>query len=354
MHLAQVEDTGRITDPQTAAATAGLRYVSADDGGMTRRRAGRGFSYADGDGATIRDKATLARIAKLAIPPAWRDVWICASANGHLQATGLDARGRKQYRYNDEFRQLRESAKFEHILIFGQVLPTIRATAAKDMARHGLPREKVLATIVHLLETTLVRVGNKDYAKENGSYGLTTLREPHVEVHCGTLRFQFKGKSGKTWKLKVQDRRVAKIVRACQDLPGQQLFQYLDEDGARQGVDSTDVNAYLKEITGREITAKDFRTWFGTVAAAVALHERGHCDTATATKKTEREIIAAVAGRLGNTPAICRKCYVHPLVLSAYADGALALRVSHGDADDKTKLSPEEAAVYRFLVGRLN
>ncbi len=353
MQLAQVEDTGRIADPQIAAETAGLRYISADSGGITRRRSGIGFSYAR-DGVALRDKTVLARIRKLAIPPAWTGVWICPQANGHIQATGVDAKGRKQYRYNDDFRQLRESAKFEHILIFAQVLPTIRETVAKDMARHGLPREKVLATIVHLLETTLVRVGNKDYAKANGSYGLTTLREPHVDVKGETLRFHFKGKSGKTWKLKVHDRRVAKVVRACQDLPGQQLFQYLDDDGARQGVDSTDVNAYLKEITGREITAKDFRTWFGTVAAAVALHERGACDTVTATKKATREIIETVAGKLGNTPTICRKCYVHPAVLTAYGEGALSLRLRKADAGDKTKLTPEEAAVYRFLVGRLN
>jgi DNA topoisomerase-1 len=353
MQLAQVEESGRIADPQVAAATAGLRYVSNDSGGIARRGAGKGFSYIDGDGALIRDKATLTRIRKLAIPPAWKDVWICSHANGHIQATGTDARGRKQYRYNDEFRQLRESAKFEHMLVFAQVLPTIRATVARDMARHGLPREKVLATIVHLLETTLVRVGNKDYAKANGSYGLTTLRDPHVDVHGGELRFHFKGKSGKTWKLKVQDRRVAKVVRACQELPGQQLFQYIAEDGTRQGVESSDVNTYLKEVAGREITAKDFRTWFGTLAAALALHERGGCDTAAATKKTLREIIAEVAGRLGNTPTICRKCYIHPQVLAAYGDGALALRV-RGKASDKTRLTPEEAAVYRFLVGRLN
>ena len=353
MQLAQVEETGRMTDPQVAAETAGLRYISADSGGITRRRAGTGFSYANGSG-TLHDKATLARIRKLAIPPAWKDVWICPQANGHIQATGIDAKGRKQYKYNDEFRALRETAKFEHILIFAQALPTIRETVAKDMARHGLPREKVLATIVHLLETTLVRVGNKDYAKANGSYGLTTLREPHVEVAGGTLRFHFKGKSGKAWNLKVHDRRVAKVIRACQDLPGQQLFQYLDEDGKRQGVDSTDVNAYLKEITGREITAKDFRTWFGTVAAATALHERGSCDTVTATKKTVKEIVEQVSGRLGNTPTICRKCYIHPQVLAAYADSALVLRVRQAATDDKSKLSPEEAAVYRFLVGRLN
>jgi DNA topoisomerase-1 len=343
-----VEETGRIMDPQLAADAAGLRYVTADARGITRKRAGTGFSYADTAGKAIRDRVVLDRIHKLAIPPAWTQVWICPQANGHLQATGLDARGRKQYRYNDEFRALRETAKFEHILVFAQTLPHIREQVAKDMARHGLPREKVLATVVHLLETTLVRVGNKDYAKANGSYGLTTLRDAHVDVTGGTLHFHFKGKSGKAWNLKISDRRVANIVRACQELPGQQVFEYLDADGAVQGVDSAEVNAYLKEITGREITAKDFRTWFGTVAAAVALHARG----APALKKTAREVIGDVAARLGNTPAICRKCYIHPEVLSAYEGGELALRLRGNGR--KFALSAEEAAVYRFLVGRLN
>ena len=343
-----VEETGRIMDPQLAADAAGLRYVTADARGITRKRAGTGFTYVDAAGKTIRDRVVLDRIHKLAIPPAWEEVWICPQANGHLQATGLDARGRKQYIYNEEFRAVREMAKFEHILVFAQALPKIREQVAKDMARHGLPREKVLATVVHLLETTLVRVGNKDYAKSNGSYGLTTLREPHVDVTGGTLHFHFKGKSGKTWNLKVSDRRVAKIIRACQELPGQQVFEYLGEDGAVQGVDSADVNAYLKEITGREITAKDFRTWFGTVAAAVALHERG----APPLKKTAREVIAQVAARLGNTPTICRKCYIHPEVLSAYEGGELVLRLRGNGR--KFALSAEEAAVYRFLVGRLS
>ena len=220
MQLAQLEDTGRIVDPQVAAGSAGLRYISDDSTGIVRHRAGKSFFYTDAGGAKLRDRATLRRIKALAIPPAWEQVWICPHDNGHIQATGVDAKGRKQYRYNDEFRALRESAKFEHILIFAQVLPKIRETVATDMARHGLPREKVLATIVQLLETTLVRVGDKDYAKANGSYGLTTLKNPHVAVDGGSLRFHFKGKSGKEWKLKVLDRRVAKVVRACQDLPG--------------------------------------------------------------------------------------------------------------------------------------
>ena len=352
MQLAQLEETGRIVDPQVAAGAAGLRYVSDDSGGIARHRAGKGFFYTDARGAKQRDRATLSRIKALVIPPAWEQVWICPHDNGHIQATGIDAKGRKQYRYNDEFRALRESAKFEHILVFAQALPKIRETVAADMARHGLPREKVLATIVQLLETTLVRVGNKDYAKDNGSYGLTTLKNPHVAIDGGALRFRFKGKSGKEWKLKIQDRRVVKVVRACQDLPGQQLFQYLDADGKCQGVDSADVNAYLKEITGRDISAKDFRTWFGTVAAAIALHERGVCDTAAATKTALREIIAAVAARLGNTPTVCRKCYIHPAVQDAYGDGTLTLHVR--ETGHKHALSGEEAAVYRFLVGRLS
>ncbi|MBV9046007.1 MAG: DNA topoisomerase IB [Alphaproteobacteria bacterium] len=351
MQFAQVEDTGRIVDPQVSAAAVGLHYVSADGEGIRRKRAGKGFTYVDARGARITDKATLDRIHKLVLPPAWEDVWICPDPNGHLQATGIDARGRKQYRYNDEFRRHRETAKFEHILVFAQALPAIRERVAADMARKGLPREKVLATIVHLLETTLVRVGNADYAKANGSYGLTTLRNPHVDVAGSALRFHFKGKSGKEWNLQVQDRRVAKVVRACQELPGQQLFEYRDDDGQVRRVDSTDVNAYLKEITGRDITAKDFRTWFGTVAAAIALHERGVGESATASKRTTREVIAQVSARLGNTPTICRKCYVHPEVLACYAGGELVLRVRQGTK--KHALSPEESAVYRFLVGRL-
>ncbi|MEI9993042.1 MAG: hypothetical protein WDM91_00495 [Rhizomicrobium sp.] len=346
-----VDDTGRIADPQAAAGAAGLRYVSGEDSGIARHRAGRGFFYTGSGGGKVRDPATLERIRKLAIPPAWENVWICPQANGHIQATGVDARGRKQYRYNDDFRALRETAKFEHILIFAQALPKIRETVAHDMARHGLPREKVLAAVVHLLETTLVRVGNKDYAKDNGSYGLTTLKNPHVAVEGGALRFRFKGKSGKEWKLKLQDRRVAKVVRACQELPGQQLFEYLGEDDAPHGVGSSDVNAYLKEITGRDITAKDFRTWFGTVAAAVALHERAAGETVS-TKKTLREVIGSVAARLGNTPAVCRKCYIHPEVMTGYDLRALNLRVR--SRAKKHALSGEEAAVYRFLTARLN
>lgn len=353
MQFAQVEPTGRLIAPETAVATAGLHYVSADDRGIRRKKRGGGFSYIGANGQTIHDKMVLYRIKHLAIPPAWTDVWICADPHGHLQATGFDARGRKQYLYNPDFRALREAAKFEHILLFATALPKIRERVAADMRKHGLLREKVLATIIHLLETTLVRVGNKDYAKENGSYGLTTLRDPHVDVTGESLRFRFKGKSGKTWNLKLRDRRVANIVRALQELPGQQLFQYLDDNGECQSVTSSDVNAYLREISGREITAKDFRTWSGTVMAATALHQSEPVETKAAAKQTLKAVIADTAERLGNTVAICRKCYVHPTVIEAYLNGDLKLRTRKADDCDPAKLSADEAAVYRFLIGRL-
>lgn len=352
MQFAQIEETGRIVAPEDAVASVGLRYVSSDDKGIARKRHGSGFSYVGADGHVIRDKTVLWRIKHLAIPPAWTDVWICPNANGHLQATGFDVRGRKQYRYNAEFRAMRESAKFEHILLFAEALPKIRERVSHDMAKHGLPRDKVLATIVHLLETTLVRVGNKDYAKDNGSYGLTTLRDPHVDVKGASLRFHFKGKSGKTWNLKVHDRRAANIVRALQELPGQQLFQYLDEAGACQTVTSSDVNAYLREISGRDVTAKDFRTWAGTVMAAASLHEAGVSETQAAAKRAVKAVIAQAAEQLGNTVAICRKCYVHPAIVEAFMNGELKLNIRK--SNDATKLSPGEAAVHRFLIGRLN
>jgi DNA topoisomerase-1 len=349
-------DAGAPEDPREAAEAAGLVYVSDEDRGFTRERAGDGFAYFKANGDAVRDEATLERIRKLAIPPAWTEVWICARANGHLQATGRDARGRKQYRYHPQFREVRESTKYEHMLEFARALPAIRRRVAGDMALRGLPREKVLATVVNLLETTLIRVGNDDYAKENKSYGLTTLRNPHVKVEGPQLRFQFKGKSGKTWRLQVKNRRIAKIVRACQELPGQRLFQYQD-DGELREVTSADVNAYLKEITGRDVTAKDFRTWAGTVMAALALQEFEAIDTQAAQKKNIRAAIERVAARLGNTPTICRKCYVHPEVLNAYVEGQLLLEVRKeaGNAlrDELAQLKPEEAAVLVMLEGRL-
>ena len=342
---------------QEAAQEAGLTYVSDEDRGLTRERHGDGFRYLKPNGDPVTDEATLDRVRRLAIPPAWTDVWICAKANGHLQATGRDARGRKQYKYHPQFREVRESTKYEHMLEFARALPAIRTRIAEHMALRGLPREKVLATVVHLLESTLIRVGNDDYARENKSYGLTTLRNPHVSVEGSQLRFRFKGKSGKTWQLQLKDRRVAKIVKACQDLPGQKLFEYLGEDGEAREVTSADVNAYLKEITGSDITAKDFRTWAGTVLAALALTEFETFDSQAAAKKNLRAAIESVASRLGNTPTICRKCYIHPEILSSYTEGALLLEVKQQVEselrDELGSLKPEEAAVLALLEVRL-
>jgi DNA topoisomerase I len=350
--------TETIVDPRDAAESAGLSYVSDEERGIRRKRTGRGFSYVLPSGQRLSDPATLERIRKLAIPPAWTDVWICPSPNGHIQATGRDAKRRKQYRYHPQFREVRESTKYEHMMEFARSLPAIRATLDEHMSLRGLPREKVLATVVHLLETTLIRVGNDDYAKANKSYGLTTLRDPHVKVNGSELRFQFKGKSGKTWRLQVKDRRVARIVKACQDLPGQELFQYVGDDGELKDVTSADVNGYLKEITGREITAKDFRTWAGTVLAALALREFETFDSQAKAKRNVRAAIERVASRLGNTPTICRKCYIHPEVLSSYAEGALLIevkdRVEAELRDELASLKPEEAAVLGLLEARLN
>jgi DNA topoisomerase-1 len=350
-------DAETIVDPRDAAESAGLLYVSDERRGIQREKAGEGFSYLKPNGELVQDAATLERIRKLVIPPAWTDVWICPKANGHIQATGRDARGRKQYKYHPQFREVRESTKYEHMMEFARALPEIRAKLAEHMALRGLPREKVLATVVHLLETTLIRVGNEDYAKSNKSYGLTTLRDPHVKVNGSELRFQFKGKSGKTWRLQVKDRRIARIVKACQELPGQELFQYIDDEGELRDVTSADVNAYLREITGRDITAKDFRTWAGTVLAALALREFESFDTQAGAKKNVRAAIERVASRLGNTPTICRKCYVHPEVLEAYAEGGLLLdikdQVEAELRENLASLRPEEAAVLGLLEARL-
>ncbi len=343
-------------DPEEAARAAGLRYVSDEQPGLAREPDGQGgWRYRKADGTEVTDDKVLARIRQLAIPPAWTGVWICPSANGHLQATGRDVKGRKQYRYHPRFREVRDESKYGHMLAFAQALPAIRAAIARDMALRGLPRAKVLATVVHLLENTLIRVGNDDYAKENGSYGLTTLRNRHVAVDGTELKFRFKGKSGKAWNLALRDRRVAKVVRACQDLPGQRLFQYEDEDGTLHEVSSSDVNDYLKEVSGRDVTAKDFRTWAGTVMAALALQEAERVDTQAAMKRTVRAAIEQVAARLGNTPTICRKCYVHPEVLQAYGEGALLLAIERqaGDAAAADGLRADEQAVLALLQARL-
>jgi DNA topoisomerase-1 len=314
--------------------------VSDDSPGLSRRRAGKGFAYCDARGRPVRDRATLARVRALAIPPAWTEVWICADPHGHMQATGRDARGRKQHRYHARFREVREAAKFERLAEFGRALPALRARVARDMRKQGLPREKVLAAIVHLLDTTLIRIGNDEYAKNNRSYGLTTLKDKHAEVKGDKLRFVFTGKSGKTWKLTIKNRRVAKVVKAAQELPGQRLFQYVDNGGPPQHVTSTDVNAYL----GDDVTAKDFRTWGGTVLAAAELARLGVAETAVEAKANVKAAIETVAMSLGNTPTICRKCYVHPELMESYLDGTFALR-----GGKRAGLSAHEAAVLRFL-----
>lgn len=351
------DETGTIADPRDAAEEAGLVYVDDGTPGLSRRKSGTGFAYRDAKGRPVRDPAVLARIRALAIPPAYTDVWICARANGHIQATGRDAKGRKQYRYHADFREARDLTKFEHVMAFADVLPSIRARVDADMGLRGLPREKVLATVVHLLETTLIRVGNDDYARTNKSFGLTTLRDRHATVTGAELTFRFKGKSGKIWNLGVRDRRVARIVKACQDLPGQELFQYRDAAGAVRDVTSADVNAYLREITGQDITAKDFRTWAGTVLAALALQEFEAFDSEAVAKKNLRTAIESVSARLGNTPTICRKCYIHPEVLDGYLEGDLLLQVKDAVEDelrqDLTRLRPEEAAVLGLLQARL-
>jgi len=350
-------DVPTIVDPEGAAESAGLRYVSDQQPGICRRKAGTGFGYVRPDGTRLCDPHSLARVRSLAIPPAWTEVWICPFADGHIQATGRDAKGRKQYCYHALFRSMRESTKYEHAVEFADALPAIRAKVRQHMGLRGLPREKVLATVVHLLETTLIRVGNDDYAKHNKSYGLTTLKRRHVAVDGSEVRFRFTGKSGKQWSLAVRDRRVANIIKACEELPGQELLQYVDGEGTRQDVTSSDVNAYLKEITGQDITAKDFRTWAGTVLAALALKEVETFDTAAQGKRNLRAAIGRVAARLGNTPTICRKCYVHPEVLNAYLDGKLVLEIkpaAEGELrDDLAGLRPEEAAVLAMLRARL-
>jgi DNA topoisomerase I len=315
---------GEVTisaDSMEAAEEAGLRYVSDEQPGFSRRRKGEEFEYLDTKGKRIRDEQRLLRIKRLAIPPAWTDVWICPSPNGHIQAIGRDARRRKQYRYHERWREIRDENKYDRLINFGRALPKIRRRVQKDLALRSLPREKVLATIVELLERSFIRVGNEEYARENKSFGLTTMQDRHVDVKGSKLRFRFRGKSGRQHEVDVTDRRIAKIVLKLQDLPGQDLFQYVDDEGEVRDITSQDVNGYLREITGEDFSAKDFRTWAGTVLAAMALSVAGESETKKQVKANIKDAIHAVAEVLGNTPAICRKCYVHPAVLEAYLKG---------------------------------
>jgi DNA topoisomerase I len=333
-------------------APPGLRYVCDDAPAIRRRRAGKGFVYLDARGRRVADAVVLKRIRSLVIPPAWTDVWICATADGHVQATGRDAKGRKQYRYHADYREAREQSKYEHLVEFAEALPGLRTRVAEHMSLRGLPREKVLATVVHLLETTLIRVGNDEYAKANESYGLTTLKSKHVAVEGSEVRFRFIGKSGKPWSLAMRDRRVARIIRACQELPGQDLLQYFDDDKELRAVSSGDVNAYLREITGRDITAKDFRTWAGTVLMARFLKAAGQFESETKAKRAISAAVKQVAAALGNTPSVCRKSYIHPAVTGAYLGGGFALEaVQVGGPPEPKGLRPEEATTLSLLRG---
>ena len=309
---------------KAAAKAAKLRYVSNRSKGIHRERTPQGYDYFAPDGTKITDPDELTRIRKLAIPPAYEDVWICPHANGHLQATGRDAKGRLQYRYHAKWRAVRDEAKYGKMLLFGKVLPVIRAQVDKDLDKRGLPREKVLAAIVRLLESTLIRVGNEEYARTNKSFGLTTMRNRHVRIESGSrIRFDFRGKSGTEHHIDLRNKKLANVVRRCQDLPGQELFQYLDEDGQPHSVGSDDINDYLQDITGEPVTAKDFRTWAATNLAALALRQLEVFDTEAKAKKNVLQAVKSVSKMLGNTPAICRKCYIHPAIFDGYLDGRL-------------------------------
>jgi DNA topoisomerase I len=343
-----------------AAHAAGLRYVTDNAPGIRRRRRGRGFAYTRPDGAPLRDPTELERIRKLVIPPKWTDVWICASSSGHLQVTARDARGRKQYRYHVRYRAVRDDTKFERMIEFSEVLPSIRRRVERDIASPHLSREKVLATVVWLLEKTLIRVGSDEYARDNGSFGLTTLRRRHVEVSGTTLRFEFRGKSGVAHSVAVSDRRMARIIQRFQELPGQELFQYLDDDGRRQSIDAGDINEYLREIAGRQITAKDFRTFAGTMLAASALRDAGPAESEKEANANVIRAIDQVARTLGNTRAVCRKYYVHPALLEAYMEGFVLPaaipdeRSLPRDASRQSGLRRDEIVVIEMLRSRAN
>jgi DNA topoisomerase-1 len=343
-----------VLEPQDAARAAGLRYVSDAAPGIRRKRAGRGFAYVGPDGTRISDPDVLAWIKSLAVPPAWTDVWICPDPRGHIQATGRDARGRKQYRYHAVWRQVRDETKYDRMIGFGEALPSIRQRVAADLSQQGLPSEKVLAAVVRLIDGTLVRIGNPEYARENGSYGLTTMRDDHVNVFGSRLRFRFRGKGGKPVVVDISDRRLARVIKRCQDLPGEELFQYVDDDGTPGSIDSGDVNDYLREISGQDFTAKDFRTWGGSVLAARALRDVGSFRSEREAKSKVLEAVKAVARELGNTPTVCRNCYIHPGVIEAYTGRTLEVAWRRAEASQRTGtegLREEEAVLLLLLRG---
>jgi DNA topoisomerase I len=344
-----------LSDPVESAQSAGLRYVSDTQPGIRRKKAGKGFTYVGQDGKTIRDSKELERIRSLAIPPAYTDVWICSSPNGHIQATGRDARGRKQYRYHPKWREVRDETKFGRMLAFSEALPGIRKRVERDLELSGLRREKVLATVVRLLECTRIRVGNDEYTKANRSFGLTTLQDRHVEISGSNLRFEFRGKSGKIHQVDLNDRRLARIVQRCQAVPGEDLFQYMDDDGVRQSIGSGDVNEYIREISGQEFTAKDFRTWAGTLLAVGALTEVGAWSSQRQAKSNVLRAIDRVAEQLNNTRAVCRKYYVHPAVFDSYLAGTMLEHLQNGTKQGAAGgLSSDEAAVVRLLRHHLS
>jgi DNA topoisomerase-1 len=354
--MKSTDEAASVADPREVAKAAHLRYVSDTKPGIRREKQGKTFRYIGLDGEPVTDEKTLARIRSLVIPPAYTDVWICPNAQGHLQATGRDAKGRKQYRYHPRWREARDATKYDRMLAFGKALPCIRERVDTDLRRPGLTRERVLATVVRLLETTHIRVGNEEYARTNDSYGLTTLQNKHVEVQGATVRFHFRGKSGKEHEIDLRDPRAARVVKRCQELPGQELFEYVDENGERHDIGSGDVNDYLRAIAGEEFTAKDFRTWAGTVLCACCLQS---FEEYQSEREARQNIVAAirdVAEQLGNTPAVCRKCYVHPAVLDAYLEGSLRDGLAKGRRRNiqsskvgNTALTSEEAAVLHFL-----
>jgi len=339
-----------VADSLQSAKEAGLRYVTDADPGIQRKRKGKGFRYIGVDGAPVRDAETLERIKALVIPPAWTEVWICANPKGHLQVTGRDARGRKQSRYHPRWREVRDETKYERLLQFGTVLPAIREQVQQDLSLSGISRRRVLATVIYLMETTFIRVGNEEYARENRSYGLTTMRNHHVAINGSAITFKFRGKSGIRHSIDLHDRRLAKIIQRCQDLPGGELFQYIDPEGEPQTIDSADVNEYIREISHQDFTAKDFRTWAGTVLALVALQEFEIFESETQAKKNIVQAIKQVAMNLGNTPSVCRKCYVHPAVLECYLKEIMA--ASHSRSPTRrspSSLRPAEKALIKLL-----
>jgi DNA topoisomerase-1 len=342
------------TDPLESAAEAGLRYVQGSGPCIRRMRRGKSFRYVGPDGKPLCDATHLGRIRALVIPPAWKNVWICPSPNGHLQAVGWDARGRKQYRYHPRYREVRDQTKFSRMIAFGTVLAVIRRQVKLDLKRPGLPKEKVLATVVRLLETSFIRVGNDEYAKENESFGLTTMKSRHVRIAGAKLLFNFRGKSGQEHSIELTDLRLARIVKQCQDLPGYELFQYIDEDGAGSAVDSADVNRYIRDVAGQDFTAKDFRTWAGTILAARELYAAGRRRDEKEIKTAVVAAVKRVAQQLGNRPATCRKYYIHPAMLEAYSDGTLFSTMEAGEQQQAAYgglgLKPEEYCVMVIIA----